>query len=295
VSRVLLDNGKVRGVEVASGGGLRKLSARRVILAAGAIGSPAILLRSGIGPEDDLRELGVDVHVALPGVGANLVDQPRIGVFMVPKPGAENYGASTGQIVLRTTAAGSSQTNDMYYAMVNHFDLTHHFPMLRKTAGANRVFGVMAVVRQAYSRGRVTIDSTDPLDLPRVDLNYLSDERDYKLLGDGIRVCWELAQSPKIRDQGEDVVLITESAVGDDEALREYIQLGVDSAYNPAGTARMGPSDDPSAVVNQCCAVYGVDGLYVADASVMPTMVRANTNLTVIMIAERVASLLRGL
>jgi choline dehydrogenase len=265
-----------------------------VILAAGALSSPAILLRSGVGPREELRRLGISVQLALPGVGAGLTDQHRIGVFMTPKPGAANLGASTGQIVLRTTATGSQQTNDMYYAMVNHFDLTHHFPALRQVAGARQVFGVMVVARRPCSRGRVTITSADPHTPPRVDLNYLADERDYQLLADGVRGCWNLAHSAKIRDQGEQVVLVNELMINSSEALRGYIRLSVDSAYNPVGTLRMGPSGDTSAVVDQHCAVYGTEGLYVADASVMPTMVRANTNLTVLMIAERVASMLRA-
>ena len=219
VNRVLVDGTTVRGVELATGSPSRTLGARRVILSAGAICTPAILLRSGIGPADELSSLGV--------------------------------GVRAGQIVLRTAAPGSDRANDMYYAVVNNFDLTHHFPMLRTTAEARQVFGVMAVVREAHSRGRVTIGST------------------------------------------ERVLVVTESAFGSEEALRDYIRLGVDSAYNPVGTARMGPSDDPYAVVDQRCAVHGMDGLYVADASVMPKMVRANTNLTVIMIGERVAALPR--
>lgn len=290
VRRVLLHEGRAAGVELADG---TRLHARRVILAAGAIGSPAVLLRSGIGPADDLAELGIEVRAALPGVGAGLVDQPRIGVFMVPKAGAENFGRSTGQIVLRTTAQDSPQVNDMYYAMVNHFDLTHHFPQLRETAGANRVFGVMAVARQPHARGRVTLSAVDPAAQPKVNLNYLSDERDYALLAEAVRECWEIAHSPKIRDKGESVVLLTEAMVADDAALREYIELGVDSAYNPAGTARMGPASDSGAVVDQHGAVHGIEGLYVADASVMPEMVRANTNLTVLVIAERIAAMLR--
>lgn len=294
VNRVLLREGRVQGVELADGSVVR---GRRVILAAGAVGSPAVLLRSGVGPEDELRELGIDVHAVLPGVGAGLVDQPRIGVFMVPKPGAENFGASTGQIVLRTTSRGSAQktarTNDMYYAAVNHFDLTHHFPQLRETVGADRVFGVMAVARRPSSRGRVTLSSTDPRQQPTVELGYLSDERDYAVLAEAVRECWDIAHSPKIRDHGEQVVLLTEAMVADDESLRRYVELGVDSAYNPVGTARMGPASDPMAVVDQHGAVHGAAGLYVADASVMPEMVRANTNLTVLMIAERLAAMLR--
>ncbi|HEX6521301.1 MAG TPA: GMC family oxidoreductase N-terminal domain-containing protein [Streptosporangiaceae bacterium] len=291
VDRVAFEGSRAVGVVASvAGGAYQTIRARRVILAAGAIGSPAILLRSGIGPAEHLRALGIPVHGDLPGVGAGLTDQPRIGVFLTPKPGNENYGKSTGQIVLRTT---SSRFNDMYYAMVNRFDLTHHFPELRVN-GAQAVFGVMVVLRRQYSRGRVTLTSPDPDTAPAVELGYLSDERDYQLLASGVKGCWELTRSAKILGRGEQVVVLDERVIADEEALRGYIESAVDTAYNPVGTARMGPADDQGAVVDQRCSVHGAENLYVVDASVMPSMVCANTNLTVVMIAERVAAMLRG-
>ncbi|MFL6145024.1 MAG: GMC family oxidoreductase [Labedaea sp.] len=294
VSRVLLDDGVVRGVEVLTGSTTQELRARRVILAAGAVSSPAILLRSGIGPQDDLHRLGIDVRLHLPGVGAGLSDQARTGVFMVPKPGAENYGKAMGQIVVRASAPSTARENDMYYAMVNHFDLATQFPHLRDAAQAGRVFTVLVVAREPNSRGRVTLASTDPRKAPRIDLNFLASEKDHQLLADGLRVGWELAQSPTIRDLADRVVLLNDSIMDSDDAIRDYVTATIDPAYNPVGTARMGPAGDPMSVVDQRCAVHGVDGLHVADASVMPTMVRANINLSVIMIGERVAELLRA-
>jgi choline dehydrogenase len=291
VDRVVFEGQRAAGVVLsADGGSFETIRARRVILAAGSIGSPAILLRSGIGPAEDLRALGVSVRADLPGVGAGLTDQPRIGVFMTPKPGNENEGKSTGQIVTRTSA---DRFNDQYFAMVNRFDLTHHFPELRRVAGARAVFGVMVVLRRQHSRGRVTITSSNPYAAPSVDLGYLSDERDYDLLADGVRGCWELARSPKIFDKGEQLVAVDERVMDDNQALRGYIESAVDSAYNPVGTARMGPAGDPQTVVDQHCAVHGAENLHVVDASIMPSMVCANTHLTVVMIGERAAALLR--
>src|SRR4051794_16850229 len=171
VNRVLIEAGRACGVELLSGGALHELRGRRVILAAGAVGSPAILIRSGVGPADDLRRLGVDVRADLPGVGAGLVDQPRVGVFMTPKPGEENYDAPTAQIVMRSTSSTAGERNDMYYGMVSHFDLTYQFSGLRPYAEGPRVLCVMAVVRRPHARGRVTVASTDPREAPRIDLN----------------------------------------------------------------------------------------------------------------------------
>jgi choline dehydrogenase len=292
VDRVLFDGDAASGVEVLVGGVARKLGARRVILSAGAVNTPAVLLRSGIGPADELRRHGIDVRVELPGVGGNLAEQARTGVFMVPKPGAENFGKSVGQIVTRTAGTGTGRTNDMYYAMVNHFNLAVQFPHLRDAAEAGRVTCLLAVAREPSSRGRVTLASSDPRTAPVIDLNFLANEEDHRLLADALRVVWELAQSPKIRDQAERIVLLDDATFDSEEAVRNYVMGSVDPAYNPAGTARMGPAGDPLSVVDQRCAVHGTEGLYVADASVLPKQVRANINLTVIMLGERVAELL---
>jgi len=290
VSRVLLDGEVVRGVEVVDGSTTRELRASRVILAAGTVYTPSILLRSGIGPKDDLSRLGIEVRADLPGVGAGMSDQARTGVFLVPKPGAENFGKAMGQIVVRAAAASTGRENDMYYAMVNHFELANQFPHLSQAAQTGRVFSVLVVARQPNSRGRITLASTDARVAPRIDLNFLSNEKDYQLLADGLRVGWEVSQSPKLRDLAERIVLLDDKLIDSDDAVHDYINATVDPAYNPVGTARMGTDD--MAVVDQRCAVHGIDGLYVADASVMPTMVRANINLSVIMIGERVAELL---
>lgn len=293
VNRVLIEDGRAVGVELSLGSTTCALRARRVILAAGAVGSPAILLRSGIGPADDLRRLRIEPHADLPAVGAGLVDQPRVGVFLPPRPGEENIGLPTSQIVMRTTSATAGERNDVYYAMVSRFDLTRQFSGLRPFAEKPDVFSVMAVARRPHARGRVTLESTDPRQAPRIELNYLDNEHDYQLLAEGVRNCWELAHAAKIRDRGERFILLDESNIDREEVMREYIRISVESTYNPVGTVRMGPASDHDSVVGQDCAVHGVDGLYVADASIIPFMVRGNTKLTTIMIGERAAALLR--
>jgi choline dehydrogenase len=294
VNRVLFEHGRACGVELLSGSQAHELRGRRVILAAGAVSSPAILIRSGIGPADDLRRLGIDVRADRPGVGSGLADQPRVGVFLTPRPGEENFGLPTSQVVMRTTSATAGERNDMYYAMVSHFDLTYQFSGLRPFAEGPRVLSVMAVIRKAHARGRVTVTSADPHDAPRISLNYLDNEYDYRILAEGVRNCWKLAHFPAIRNRGECPVMLDESSIDSEEVIRDYIKISVESAYNPAGTARMGPGADERSVVDQRCAVHGVEGLYVADASVLPSMVRGNTKLTIIMLGERVAAQLRG-
>ena len=293
VDRVVFEDSKAVGVRAArNGGGYELVEGRRVILAAGSIASPMILLRSGIGPADGLREHGIDSLVDLPGVGANLIDHERTGAFMVPKPGAYDPAQAFLQEILRTTAPGSADFNDLQYYMVNYFNLGP-FPELQMLAGAPAILGVMVVSQRPQPRGHLALTSADPAAPPKIDLNFLSDEREMQVLINGVRQSWELANHPGIRDLGESFVILRESMMDDDEALSFYVKASLDSAYHPVGTARMGAAGDSGAVVSQRCAVYGTESLYVCDASIMPSIVRANTNVTSIMIGERAADWLR--
>lgn len=293
VDRVVFDGTKAVGVMAAGeGGGYEQVEGRRVILSAGSIASPMILMRSGIGPAEDLRGHGIDSRVDLPGVGANLIDHERSGAFMVPKPGSCDQSQAFLQAILRTTAAGSADFNDLQYYMVNHFSL-RPFPELQMLAAAPAILGVMVVTQRPQPRGRMTLTSANPSAPPRIELNFLSSEREMEVLVQGVRQCWELANHPGIRSLGERFVILQDAMMDDDEMLSLYVKASLDSAYHPVGTLRMGPAADAGAVVSERCAVHGADSLYVCDASIMPTIVRANTNVTSIMIGERAADWLR--
>jgi choline dehydrogenase len=292
--RVVFEGSRAIGVEVLAGDGTsERITARRVILAAGAVSSPLILLRSGVGPAEELRRHGIDCRADLPGVGANLIDHQRTGAFLVPKAGAYDPADPFLQEILRTSAPGSSEVNDLQYYMVNHFDLAY-FPELQMLAGAKAILGVMIVAQRPQSRGRLALSSADPQAPPQIDLNFLSVQRELDVLVDGVRTCWKLANHPGIRSLGQEFVVLRESMIDDDDMVRQYVKTSLDSAYHPVGTARMGPEDDPGAVVGERCGVHGLEALYVCDASVMPSIVRANTNLTSIMIGERTADWLRA-
>lgn len=294
VDRVLFDGARTTGVRVAEpGGGTEDIAARHVVLSAGAIGSPAILMRSGIGPAADLRRVGIDVRLDRPGVGADLVDHPRTGAFMVPRPGTYDLTDAFLQTIVRTTAPGSAEFNDLQYYMINHFDLTL-FPELQMLAAAKVIFGVMVVHQRPESRGRLSLTSADPTAPPEIDLNFLATERDRQTLADAVRTCWRLLQSAGLQDSGERTIVLSDEMVEEDELLGHYVRLSLDSGYHPVGTARMGPADDPGAVVDEQLRVHGTDGLWVCDASVMPSIVNCNTNLTSIMIGERLADRLRS-
>lgn len=293
VSRVLLDAaGVAHGVEIVTAGERMRIQAGQVVLCAGAIMTPAILQRSGVGDPAEVSQAGGVLRIALPGVGKNLLDQPRVGVFLAPSEATENLDASTGQVVLRTTSASFGESNDLYYAMVSRFDLAQHFPRLRRDSRAadGVVYGVMAVARRPHSRGSVRVVSPDPHVLPEIDLGYLSDRRDVELLVECIAGCWDLARTPRIAGRSSSGPLLLEASDfgGRGTGVRRYLRATVDSAYNPAGTARMAPAE-AGGVVDPNGRVHGAQGLLVADASVFPTMVRANINLTVMLAAERIS------
>ncbi|MFE0640947.1 GMC family oxidoreductase [Streptomyces sp. NPDC058877] len=295
VHHLLFQGDRATGVAVSTkGGATEEVHAHRVILAAGAVNSPTLLMRSGIGPAEDLRRLGIDVRWDRPGLGANLIDHPRTGVFMRPRPGSVDTTDPFLQTIVRTTAKGSTDFNDLQYYLVSHFDLTM-FPDLQMLARGNVILGVMVVDQKPESRGRLRLSTTDPSAAPDIDLNFLATERDLEKLVDGVRTCWELVGHPGVRSQGEEVIVLDDRLIADDEMVRQYVRVSLDSGYHPVGTARMGRASDEGAVVDERLGVHGTEGLYLADASVMPTIVNCNTNLTSIMIGERLADwLLEG-
>lgn len=292
VSRVILEGSRAVGVEIASGGSPEIVRGRRITLSAGAIASPAILLRSGIGPRDELEALGIVPAVHLAGVGGNLIDHPLASVAVVPRPGVCEKTQPVVQVGARLTAPGSDQWNDLQLIMISQADLTE-IPALMALAGAPMIFAVGVALQRPRSRGRLSLTSPDPRAQPRIELNYLDHPEDMRRMVEGVRLAWRVAQWPAIARHAERVAILTEEMIAADEFVQGYLQMAVNTIYHPVGTARMGPEGDEGAVVDERGRVRGVDGLAVVDASIMPSIPRANTNLTCIMIGERVADWMR--
>ena len=292
VSRVILEGSRAVGVEIESAGSTEVVRGRRITLSAGAIASPAILLRSGIGPRRDLEALGIVPAVDLPGVGANLIDHPLASVALVPRSGVCEKTQPVVQVGVRHTAPGSGEWNDMQLFMISQADLTE-IPAIMALIGAPMIFAVGVALQRPRSRGRVSLMGSDPRVQPRIELNYLDHPEDMRRMVEGIRLAWRVAQRPDIARHAERVAILTEEMVASDEFVQGYLQMAVNTIYHPVGTARMGPDGDEGAVVDQRGRVRGVDGLAVVDASIMPNVPRANTNLTCIMIGERVADWMR--
>jgi choline dehydrogenase len=294
VNRVLVAGDQAVGVDIAGEGQPEQVRGRRITLAAGAIGSPAILLRSGIGPTAALAGLGIEPVADLPGVGAGLADHPVTRLLLVPKPGCCDPGTPLAQVVVRYTAPGSGEFNDMQQVMFSHVDVAGIGGRQAVTAvGTPLAIGLPVALERPHTRGLLELVSTDPYVPPRIQLNFADDPQDLRRLMAGTRLAWQIAHQPEIARHMRQVALLSEETISSDDALASYVRATVSTQFHPCGTARMGLADDPMAVVDQQCQVRAVQNLHVVDASVMPTIPRANINLTCIMIGEHVAEWMR--
>jgi choline dehydrogenase len=294
VQRILFDDRRAVGLDVESGGEQARVYGRRLTLAAGAIGSPAILLRSGIGPKEALVDLGIEPAVDLPGVGANLSDHPVTRLLLVPKPGSCELETPLAQVVLRYTAPGSDEFNDMQQDLFSHVDVASLGGERAVAAvGTPLAIGLPVALEHPHARGHLSLASRDPRVQPVINLNYASDPDDLRRLVEGVRLAWRIANEPEIAHHVERVALPSEETMSSDAAIAAHVRATVATQFHPCGTARMGPRDDPTAVVDQHCRLRDVENLRVADASIMPTIPRANINLTCIMIGEHVADWIR--
>lgn len=283
VRRVLTRGHRAVAVEVESGGERYVVEGDRIVLSAGAIGSPAILMRSGIGPEAHLRELGIDVVEHLPGVGANLDDHPMLGVVYSAREGMLNGADPVVQVTYRYTSKGGTERNDMQLMPVSQI----------RTRAGTYVFALGPVIYRQRSRGRITLRSADPHDLPIIENGFLQDDEDVRRLVEGVRFGLEVGSHPAFERLAEGIRSPHAAALESDETLAEWCRSVASSGFHPSCTAKMAPPDDPMGVVDQYLRVRGFENLYVADASVMPACPRANIHLTSIMIGERAGEWLR--
>ena len=293
VHRIVVDGGRATGVEVEHGGQVQTVWGQEVVLAAGALHSPAILLRSGIGPADHLREVGVPVTHDLPGVGENLKEHPSVTLLATPRSGVAKSEDPMQQIGLRFTAAGSDQLNDMQMYMWSSY--IGRTPQIRDVfPDTDQLFMLCVTLQRPRAAGRLRLSSPDPDTQPQIDLRLLSDDWDMARMVDGVRVAWSLLNSPPIAALTDRLLRPQPAVLNDDERIRDYLRSYVTHLVHPVGTCKMGPATDPLAVVDQYGRLHGIPGLRVADAAIMPDLPRANTNLTAIMIGERIANWMKG-
>jgi choline dehydrogenase len=281
VDRVELDGGRAVGVRLVDSGEM--IEADHVVLASGAYGSPALLLRSGVGPAAQLRSVGVDVVLDRPGVGANLTEHPLMpNVFEATTP------PRSGDPVFQAMLTAASSTADGVYDL-------HVFPLFNppEAQGDPPVVVILTSVMTPRSRGTVRLRSSDPRDAPRIDLGLFTDPDDMARMLDAIRIARRLAATEPLSGLLGDE-LMPGAGANDDDALAAAVRAACEIYHHPVGTCRMGAADDLDSVVDARGAVHGVRDLFVIDASIMPTIPAANTNVPTIMIAERCAEWLRG-
>jgi choline dehydrogenase len=248
-------------------------------------------MRSGIGARDELAALGVKCQVNLPGVGRNLIDHPMVFVVATPIAGIPHDPQVTNPIGIRYTAPGSDEFNDMQMYVFELFDESVS-PGLQLGLPVPSV-ALVPGLQRPRSRGQLRLRSINPDVPPIIELNYLADPEDLRRMADGVRLAWRLMSEGPFAATLKDFVNLTAEVVNSKPALETFVRDNCTTIFHPVGTAKMGPENDPMAVVDQYCRVRGVEGLRVVDASVMPNIVRANTNLTCIMIGERVADWMR--
>lgn len=274
VDKALIDNSRVNGIQLADG---TRIAADCVFLCAGAAGTPAILLRSGIGPADDLRRLEIPLKQDLP-VGRNLQEQPVNGIMLATSAEHASYPPIGATLWTQSSLAAADEL-DLYISN-NHFVDPGLFPH-----GAG--FQLFFTVARPCARGRLTLTSRNPLLVPSIDLNLLGDERDVIRMVEAVKLSRALVT-------GEVPAVKGGKLAKTDQQIAEEQRATVKSNLHLSATAPMGKESDPAAVVDACGNVFGINGLFVVDASLFPDVPSQATNPDVIMAAEYLASRFSG-
>jgi choline dehydrogenase len=281
LSNALVDQLEIEGdralaVSCIQDGRRFEIAARRFVLSAGTYGSPGILLRSGVGPKRDLEVLGIPVRVARAGVGQNLHDHPGIALEYEPSAMARATLVTElaerrlyqSQIILRARSSHAGSRADLHLA-----------PYQAPAESGNWSFDLLVFNLAPRSRGHVTLRDRDPHLPPRIELRLLTDpnDRDVAVLVEGVRLARRVArEAPLARAIARE--LVPGASVDNAAAARKVIRSRVTDYAHPVGTCAAGPADDPSAVVGADGRVHGLDNVFVADASIMRSIPRANTN-----------------
>tara|TARA_Y100000814_G_scaffold293308_1_gene274349 strand:- start:110 stop:1693 length:1584 start_codon:yes stop_codon:yes gene_type:complete len=301
VTKLVVNNQQIQGVDVESNGEQFRVYGNKVILSAGTISSPHILLLSGIGPEDELKKHGIQQTINLPGVGKNLRDHPMNYVKMGVKDIKQlDTSKPMLQVGLRYSSSSAPEMPDDMILYMNSYASEGDYRDIlfdREKNHNSELTGIQIAVLLylATSQGSVTLKSSNPHDKPNVTLNLLKSELDVKRMAEGIRKADEIMHNSKLSDFVTQRQSPSDEILSDEEKFHSWLRRSTLTGNHMTSSCSMGIESNEMAVVDQNCKVYGIDNLYIADASVMPDAVRANTNVTTMMVAERVSDLLSKL
>jgi choline dehydrogenase-like flavoprotein len=310
VERILIENGRAVGLVYSNKGESRTVRAEREILvAAGTYNSAKLLMLSGVGPADHLREHGITVAADLPGAGANLQDHHEVPVIATTKGKSGYFGEDKGWPMIRnglqylffnsgpvTTTGieaclfydpdgGERPTIQLYCAPIVYLD--------RDVSSAKPTYGVTftSCLLRPKARGSVRLRSANPVDQPLVDCNFFGDPDDLRLTLASLKVARQLLETEPFKSKIADEILPGQ-ALQDDEALTKFAGQTVKTNYHPSGSLRMGPDDEPMSVVDGRLRVRGVDGLRVIDCSIIPFIPSGNTNAPAMAIGSKAAAMI---
>src|ERR1700730_10183094 len=295
VRKIVIEDGKAVGVEAESGGKVFQVEADRVVLSAGAIRSPHLLMLPGISPEEQLQRYGIPTVCHLPGVGQNLWNHLSAQLTFKIKDGISLAAHRDAvHFSLHYTAEGSSAVNDMVLRTSPVVDeRQQRVPGVRTKylsgeVPPEQVARISCTLGLPDGSGYDRLASADPSVQPSFNYRYLQHPNDIRRVQEGLRLAVRLLESDAYKDVADYRIHPANDILDDDDALNLWIRQTVGSARHGSGTCKMGPDTDPMAVVDQYCRVKGVQGLWVVDASVMPRIPRSGgAHATVIMIGER--------
>ena len=285
--RIIFEAKTAVGIEAESGGEVFTVYGDQIIVSSGAVASPQLLLLSGVGPEAHLAEMGIGLVHDLPGVGQNLRDHPAAfvllrGIGVPPDEDAPNI-----QLGLRFSNPGSPTRADFQLSPI--LMSSEHRPASVQIDSDDFHFGLSVALQNATSAGQLRLTSTDPHVQPNLNYDYLSDLDDRARMREALQLALRIAEHPSFSGMVLERLNPTDEDLASDDALDNWMLRNAYTQHHTSGTCKMGDASDLMAVVDQYSHVHGMQNLRVVDASVMPDVIRANTNATTLMIAERVA------
>ena len=289
-TKVLFAGKRAVAVEVESGGETFAVEGEEIILSAGAVASPQLLMVSGVGPADQIRALGIDLVQDLPGVGQNLRDHISLVVELSTKDDFKyDPNAPRHQVMMAYTAEGSDIRNDMVITPSSFTTAIKRGGDVMTPVGVGMAVGLYL----GMSAGELKLASADPHTPPHMDFRYLDNEFDLRRLREGVRLVQRLLENEGYRGIVAEHLTPTAEELATDASLDDWLRRTAGTSYHQSGTCKMGPGSDNMAVVDQRGRVHGLENLRVVDASIMPDVIRANTNASTIMIGERAADLIK--